>query len=548
MRPGKGGIQLGGIYRYNETEYIRSLFPHNITEVTGHRVSNQIYEGLMDMDPATLSPRPSIAQHYIIDSSGLVYTFYLHKGVRFHDNDCFPNKKGREVTAHDFKWCFDLLCTKSDMNKGFWVFENRVKGATTYHNLSVAGKPLPSTGVEGIKVIDDYTIEITLEQPFAAFIHIMATPFTFVFPKEAYNKYGKDMRIAACGTGPFFLKKLIEDEAVILSRNPHYWRIDSFGNVLPYLDGIRVSFIKESQAELLELKKGNLDQVFRPALEMIDEMLNEDGSLSQEYNKFIHQSHPSLSLQYYGFLNINGLFTNKKLRQAFCYAIDRDKICKYTLKGTGMPAKYGVVPPGMSGYNNENIIGYKYDIVKAKQLIADAGYPEGRGLPEITLQINSGGGRNQQVAEAITKMLRDNLNLNIKISQLQWAQHLENAETGKCQFWRFGWVADYPDPENFLNLFYSIHIPQKLSDNSYINTTRYSNPAYDEIFKKALATVDDRERLAFYEMADNIVIKDAPILPIYYDMDHRLLQGYVRNYPQNAMEYRLFREVWLDIK
>lgn len=546
LRPAQGDRNYGGTFHYNETEFIRSLYPHNITEVTGHRCSNQIYEGLVELSPKDLSIQPAIAKSWEISEDGLLYTFHLNKGVRYHDDPCFEGGKGREVTARDFKYCFDKLCTSYDLNKGFWVFENRVKGATAYHDLAVAKKELPTEGVEGVRVINDSTLQIELQQPFSAFLYILATPFAFVFPQEAYAKYGSEMRMKCVGTGPFYIKAIEESEAIILLRNENYWRKDSHGNQLPYLDGVRISFIHEAQAELLEFKRGNLDQVYRPALEMMDEIFDDEGKLTKAYSHFQAQHMPTLSFQYYGMLNVQGrLFDNIKLRQALCYAIDREKICRFTLKGTGFPASYGVVPPGIAGYKSSKIHGYTFDPIKAKKLLAEAGYPDGKGMKELTLQINAGGGRNQQVAETVVKMLRDNLNLNVKITQLQWAQHLENAETSKCDFWRFGWQADYPDPENFLNLFYGPHVPPKPEDNSYINTSRFKNAEYDEKFKQALRTIDDVQRNQYYHDADSIVTAYAPVLPIYYDVEYRLLQKYIENYPKNAMEYRNFREVWM---
>lgn len=546
LRPAKGDINYGGTFRYNETEFIRSLFPQNITEVTGHRCANQVYEGLVELDQKDLSIHPAIAKSWEISDDGLVYTFHLNKGVYYHDDPCFQGGIGREVKAQDFKYCFDKLCTTYDLNKGFWVFENRVKGANAYHELDLAKKTLPAEGVTGVRVINDSTLQIELVQPFAAFLYILATPFTFVFPKEAYDKYGSEMRMKCVGTGPFYIKAIEENETIILLRNKKYWRNDSLGNQLPYLDGVRISFIHEAQAELLEFKRGNLDQVYRPALEMMDEIYDDQGNLTQAYAHFQSQHMPSMSFQYYGMLNLkNRLFDNIKLRQALCYAIDREKICRFTLKGTGFPASYGVVPPGIAGYNSAAVHGYTFDPIKAKQLLAEAGYPDGKGFGELTLQINAGGGRNQQVAETIVKMLRDNLNLNVKITQLQWAQHLENAETSKCDFWRFGWQADYPDPENFLNLFYGPHVPPKPEDNSYINTSRFKNAEFDEKFKQALRTIDDVQRNIYYHQADSIVTAYAPVLPIYYDVEYRLLQKYIENYPKNAMEYRSFREVWM---
>jgi peptide/nickel transport system substrate-binding protein len=182
----------------------------------------------------------------------------------------------------------------------------------------------------------------------------------------------------------------------------------------------------------------------------------------------------------------------------------------------------------------------------AKKEMALAGYPNGKGFPKVTLHINSGGGRNEKVAEAITTMLHDNLNIEIDITQSLWAQHTENLESAKFQFWRLGWVADYPDAENFLNLFYGGHVPKNPTDKAYINSFRYINPEYDRLFEKALATADFEKRSELYLQLDQIIIDDAPVLFIYFNLNRRLLQPYVRNFPANGMEYRLFKSVWFD--
>ena len=178
--------------------------------------------------------------------------------------------------------------------------------------------------------------------------------------------------------------------------------------------------------------------------------------------------------------------------------------------------------------------------------MAEAGFANGKDVGEITLQINSGGSRNEQIAEAIQSMLKENLNLEIKITKMPFAQHLEAQETSKTSFWRAGWVADYPDPENFLNLVQSKHIPEKLSDRSYLNTFRYRNAKVDALYEEAQRTLDETKRNDLYRQADQLVIDDAPIIPIFYDKDRRLVQPYVKNFPQNAMEYRSFREVYFE--
>jgi len=372
----------------------------------------------------------------------------------------------------------------------------------------------------------------------------LAMPFCEVFPKEALEKYGTDMRVKAVGTGPFIVKALKEDETVILVRNPDYWEKDEHGNQLPYLNGIKWTFLKEKISEMLEFKKGNLEMLYQIPLEMTNEVIDRNDQLVGEYKKFQLQIRPVLTVQYYGFQHKSELFSNINLRKALNYAVDRKKIVDYTLKGTGAPAYSGIVPHGMDGYDTKVVKGFNYNPAKAKEYLTKAGYPNGEGLEELTLQINSGGGRNEQVAEAVQKMLMDNLGITINITKLPFAQHLENLETGKVDFWRSGWIADYPDPENFLNLLYSLHIPEKLSDKSYINSTRFKNAKYDSLFRLALQTIDDDKRNLLYLKCDQVAMDQAAIMPLYYNKDPRLLQPNVRNFPQNAMEYRTFLKTY----
>lgn len=583
LTPALGGRNYGGVLKVNETEFFRSLYPLNITEVGGHRITNQIYEGLVRFDQADLTVQPCLAKRWEMDSTGLIYTFHLRKGVRFSDDACFAGGKGREATARDFEYCFTKLCSPDVSNQGFWAFKDKVKGADNFylsreyemlkqtaakfpanstdesyqsavarikeleekHAADIASKP---DRLEGVTVVDDTTLSIELEKFFPGFLQMLALPFTAVFPKEAVEKYGNDLRAKAVGTGPFRIKALREDEVVILEKNPGYWGKDAFGNQLPLLDGIKITFIKEQKAELLALKKGDLDFVYKLPLEMIEEVVDRQGNLLGEYKKFQAQVKATLATLYYGFLNVDTVFSNRDVRIAFNYAIDRQKIVDFTVKGCALPAFNGIVPPSITGYDAAAVKGYDYNPEKARMHLANAGYPDGKGFPELTLQINSGGGTNEQIAEAVQKMLQETLNIRLNITKLPFAQHLENLETGKVQFWRLGWIADYPDPENFLTLFFSGHIPPKLSDKSYLNSTRYSNPVYDSLFTLAINTVDDATRMSLYAQADQVMINDAPIMPIYYYRDYRLLQPRVQNFPQNAMEYRLYREVWLSDK
>lgn len=545
-RAAKGDVFYGGVFRVNEVEDFRNLFPLNVTEAVSQRITNQIYEGLVKLSQKDLSIIPGLAERWDINEDATSFTFYLRKGVKFHDDPAFENGKGREITAHDFKYCFELLCTDFSENQGFWLFKDRVAGATEYFNSTTAKSPLKE-GVTGIKVIDDYTLQIDLKYPFSGFLHILSTPFTQLFPREAFEKYGVEMRTHCVGTGPFMVKNIQEGKAVVLQRNPDYWGVDEFGNQLPYLDAIKISFIKEKKSELLEFRKGNLEMVYRLPLEMIKDVTTELENAKEGNIPFELQNIPAQSTFYYGFQHQGKLFNNKNLRLAFNYAIDRESIVNYTLQGEGVPGIYGIVPPAFNNYSSSKLKGYNYDPEKARKYLAEAGYPNGKGFPKITLQINSGGGdRNVQTAEVIQKMLKENLNIDVHIDVMPFAQHLDALETGKAEFWRTAWIADYPDPENFLNLLYGGNIPATLSEKSYINSVRYYSPAFDSLFKAGLREVDIEKRNELYLKAEQTAIDDGAIMPIFYDENTRLIQIYVKNFDVNSMEYRDFSRVYLD--
>jgi peptide/nickel transport system substrate-binding protein len=397
-------------------------------------------------------------------------------------------------------------------------------------------------GVAGVKVLNDTTLEITLAQPYAAFNMIAATPALWVFPKEAHEKYGAEMRVKMVGTGAFRQKK-IESDVVFLERNPDYWEFDEFGNQLPYLEGLKITFRKEKNQELMDFKKGNYDMVFQLPIKEIKNVMVDLKDLEEGATKdFDVQVTNALTIQYYAFLQEHPVFKDKRVRKAFNLAIDRKKLVDFTLQGEGEPAIYGFVPP-IESYPYENITGFplKEQVDEARKLLGEAGYPSGRGFPEITLQLNSGGSNNELLADAIQNQLKENLGVTVKFDVLPMNQHMLKIETGQEMFWRAAWVADFPDPQNFLNLFYGGHVPEKLSDRAYMNPFRYKNPDFDVLFEEALKTVDVSKRMELLAKADQILIDDAVIMPIYYDNYIRLVKSDVVNFPINQMEHREFK-------
>ncbi|MCI5056090.1 MAG: ABC transporter substrate-binding protein, partial [Flavobacteriales bacterium] len=312
-------------------------------------------------------------------------------------------------------------------------------------------------------------------------------------------------------------------------------------------DEISISFVNDKTEELKMFRDKKLDMVFKLPLEMIDFVIGElDEAKKGDNLPFEMQVTPSMLIQYYGFQHKSEVFKDKNVRLAFNYAIDRDYIVDFIMQGDGKPVKYGFVPPAFADYEYDSLKSYSFNPMKARLFLSKAGYPGGKDFPITKIQLNSGGQNNIKVAEVIQEMLKENLNIEIELEVLPFAEHLEKVENGQANFWRSGWAADYPDPESFLNLFYGKHVPDSLHQRSYINAFRYQNPKYDSLYEKALQTVDKSERYRLYRLAEQTILDDGVVLPLYYDEFIRLLNPQVKNFPSNAMEYRDFGAVYIE--
>ncbi len=549
FRQAKGGKFYGGVFRINETEYIKNLFPHNITDAFSYRVASQIYEGLFKFDPQTLEVTNGLVDNFTVDVSGLKYTFHIKKGVFFHDNPCFADGKGREMNAMDVKYCFTKLCTKSLSNQHFSIFKGVLKGADKYYEAT-SGNNTPSFDVEGIRVVDDFTIELELLRPNSLFTVNLARPACFIYPKEAEEKYGLDMRINAVGTGPFTLSNtdVVEDISIILKRNEKYYLKDDSGNQLPYLDAVSIQFIKDKKTELFEFKKGNLDMIYRLPTEYIIEILEETmPGANGEYSQFQLQRSPEMMTQFLVLNNQKGVFTNINVRKAFSFAIDRTKILDFVLNGEGFaPGIHGITPPVFNNYSIENIQGYSLNIDSARYYLNKAGYPNGNGFPDLEFLLNAEGDRNTNVAVEIKKQLKDHLNIEINLQILPFAQLLEKSYRGDFNMLRAAWVADFPSAENFLWIFTSKDVPNSLESASYPNVARYVSPKFDSYYDQALSakSIDDANML--FNKAERQLMDDAPIIVLWYDEGYRLVKSYVKNFPNNALQYRDLGKVYFE--
>lgn len=510
------------VFKYNEMGAVTSLDPAKASSFENGWVVNQLFNGLVEMSDK-LAVEPSIASSWQISPDGLTYTFHLKNNVFFHENEYFPDGKGRKVTAADFVYSFNRL------------MDAKVSNATTLLTSvdTKNGKPFEAT--------NDSTFVIHMEKPFAPFLGILTMKYFSVVPHEVVEATGDDFRKNPCGTGPFKFKMWEEGLKLVAVKNPDYFEYEG-NDRLPYLDAVSVSFIKDRETSFLAFLKGDLDMVSGIDAINIDNVLTPEGTLQKEYeNKLTLQTEPYLKTDYIGFLIDEQLpvvkdspVKIKAIRQAINYGFDREKMVKYLRRNLGKAATAGFVSPGLPSFDEKKVKGYTYNPDKAKELLFLAGYPGGKGLPAITLYTTE---LYLDVAEYIQSQLSE-VGITMKI-EVQKASVLSEAVAHKkVNFFRKSWIADYPDAENFLSLFYS----KNWSPEGF-NYTHYQNPQFDILYEKSQRELNDSVRYGYYREMDNLLINDAPVVPLYYDQVVRLVQKNITGLTSNPMNMLSVKKV-----
>lgn len=533
-----GGAVYGGELRLMSAEKIANLFPLSSEDVYEQRVNNQIFESLLKIDQAGTHVIPSLAESFTISLDAKTYTFKIRKGVFFHTDECFSDENGREVVANDIQFCMQFACSGLPENKIGNLLINKIKGAKKFHNATK--KSMKGQSVAGIKVIDDYTIEITLDESFVGFDKILTHSNLGIFAPEAYEKYGKDILKHPVGTGPFQIDTW-SNNSLSLKRNPRYWKKDVYGNQLPFLDKVVLTYSKTKKDELLAFRKEKIDIILEiPA----NEIENTLGTLkeAQAGKNIKHKvdSKSSVSVNFFGFATGVKPFNDVKVRKAFNIALDRNDLVINWMKGEGYPMLNGFVPAG-SSYPTNNVEGFQFDVDKAKQLLAEAGYPNGAGFPVLDLYINTQtGSSTYELSKGIQNQLKENLNINVNIKLCSLKERENAIKSGKALIWKTGWVADYPDASNFLDLFYS-------GENSVFksNPFQYNNAKFNALLEAAMKEKDNNKRLDLLVQCDQIIIDEAVVMPVFNDDFITMVNAKVRNFETNSMEILDFSTIFI---
>lgn len=544
-RAANGNKKYGGTYRINMVRgNPNGLDPVIINSKLADDIALQIYDRLISFD-SNLNVIPELAKNWDLSSDGKMYTFHLRTDVRFHDNKCFAKGKGRKLVASDVVFSLTRSCDPQSRTVAFWAFKNKVKGADEYYNSRLKNDRKVAT-VAGIQAPNDSTVTIELLRAYHPFLLTLANGFGCVVPKEAVQFYGRDFFRNPVGSGAFVFVDWKDDSHIKLQRNPNYWQKDKDGNTLPYLDNIVVSFVKDDKVQHNEFVKGDLEESFTIPTEFFSTVFDGKKKVLPPYDKFIVQQKPAMLTWFINLLCAKKPYDNPDVRRALSYAVDREKIVRYVLKNAPYQAAHnGINPPVMPNYDITKINGIVFNPVKAREYLTKAGFSDGSQLPPLTLSVYQEP-RLVQVAEAVQQMLKENLNMTVNIQVLQFAELLDQAEHGKLDCWGTRWYGDYPDPENYLNLWDGDLVPSSLSQVSYPNDTRYNNREMSELLRVAVSETNDSVRNAQFIKAESIAVNEAPSIVLFYEMHYRLLQPYVRNYPLDAMARVVLKNVWLD--
>jgi peptide/nickel transport system substrate-binding protein len=512
------------IFRYNEQTGIQNLDPAFAKNQSNMWAAHQLYNTLVEVDDS-LHIVPSIAKNWTVSADRKTFTFTLKQNIFFHPNAAFANGKGRQLVASDVVYSLQRIIDKKVASPGAWMFNGKVDSVVPF------------------VAINDSTFQLKLQQAFQPILGILTTQYCSIVPKEVVEKYGKDFRSNPCGTGPFILEQWEEGMALTMVKNEHYFEQDAAGNKLPYLDGIKISFYDSKATEFLLFRKKELHFINDIDASFKDEILSKKGELrSQWKDKIILQKHPYLNVEYLGILvdENNELVKNspmklKKVRQAINYAFDREKMMLYLRNSIGTAANSGMVPSGLPSFDTTVVKGYNYNPILAKQLLKEAGFENGKNLPVIklnTIPIYA------DLASYIAKEV-EQVGIKIEVDVIQKALLLEKTTKSQAAFFRGSWIADYPDAENYLALFYS-------KNPAPPNYTRYKNEMYDKLYEAAMLEINEAKRNTMYQQMDKLMIEDAPVVPLWYDMVIHLIQPNVKGFEANALNLLELRKTRVE--
>lgn len=502
------------VFKYNEHSNISSLDPAFSKTLANIWAVNQLFNSLVQLDDS-LHIQPDVAKSWHISNQGKTYKFTLRNDVYFHRHILFGKDSTRRVIAQDFEYSFNRLKNPKVASPGGWILQN----------------------ISDYKAINDSVFQINLKKAFPPFLGLLSMKYCSVVPKEAVEYFGAEFREHPIGTGPFKFKLWIENTKLVFLKNTHYHEVDKEGVKLPYLDAVAITFLPDKQSEFLQLIQGNLDYITGLDPSYKDDIIDFNGHLNPRYTDKLYMiSGPYLNTEYLGFLldpKKHNPIQNINLRKAINYGFDRKKMIRFMRNGIGTPAVNGIIPKGLPAFNN--IKGYSFNPEKAKEYLKKYTAETGDAYPKITINTDA---NYLDLCEYIQRELQK-IGIEVAVDVNPPATLRQAKANGKLPVFRASWIADYPDAENYLSLFYSKYFAP-----SGPNYTHFNSPVFDKLYEQTFTMMSLKERYRLYQKMDSLVMAEAPIVPLYYDQVVRFVQKNVTGLEVNPIN--LLQLKWVN--
>ena len=500
---------FGGVFRRLWADP-PTLDPHLTSDTTSAGVVVEIFSGLVALAP-DLQLIPDIAERWEISSDGRTYTFHIRDNAKFQD--------GKQVTAKDFKWSFERAAKPETGSPVADVYLNDIVGVQAVFDGE-------ADDISGVKVIDAQTLQITIDAPKAYFLAKLTYPTAYVLDQDNVEAGGDTWTDSPNGTGPFSLQEYKIGERIVLKRNENFYRekakLDSV--VMNLAGGQSMAMYENDEIDITGVGLFDIDRVLDP---------------NEKLNKDLIVAPPDFSVSYIGFNTSQAPFDDVKFRQALNYAIDKELIAKEVLSDLVVPA-YGILPPQFPGYNS-NLQGLKFNETLAQQLLAESKYADPDSRPRIVITVPGTGGTIGLDLEVIIEMWRQRLGVEVEIQQVEWATFLQDLDTNdKFQaFAGLGWSADYPDPQDFLDVLFHTESP--------INHGNYTNAEVDSILERARVEADVQKRIDLYNQAENLIVEDAAWVPLWFGGErHVLVKSKIKGYRVTPMIIPKLKDVYIE--
>ncbi|XWN34809.1 MAG: ABC transporter substrate-binding protein [Roseivirga sp.] len=539
------------------TARVKGMDPAHTIDIASAAEVAKVYEGLLAYHylkrPYELIPNLAAALP-TVSEDGLTYTFKIKEGVKFHDDPCFPEGQGRELIAEDFVYSIKRIADPKVQSTGFYLIDGRIKGLNAWRKKYIDTPVDYTEAVEGLKALDRYTLQLTLEKPFPQFPYVLTRHFCYAVPQEAVQYYGQEFLNHPVGTGPFVLKTFSPQASeLVYHKNPQFREklfpseaskafqhlLTDAGKPLPLVDKIVARVITEEQPRWLKFQKGQLDYLTM-AKDDFKATITPDKKLTlamrQKEIRLLHET--TLSVYYIAFNHENPLFKNNlKLRQAMSLAYDRKTLSKL-FYDMSLVAQ-SIIPPGLAGYRSDYVNPYNdYDLERAQQLLAEAGYPGGKGLPVLPLDMASST-THRQIGEHFARCM-EQIGIRIQVVTNPWPELLKKVDQKSTTLHAMGWFPAYPNAEEMLQKLYG---PNKAMAS---NDSNYDYPEYDKLYERASVMPDSPERTRLYEQMNKIAAEQVPLLYMVHKAKHVLCHSWLQNFFLSDFDYH-GQEQYLNI-